>query len=315
MSTKITAALLEKQPLDLVAHRLNVSEARADIKSSRAASHKAQFEENVVTHPEMQHHLERARNTGAWLSILPTTATCTILSPGEFSDNLNLRYGLKPTSLPATCDGCNAPFTLSHALDCSVGGLVGQRHNEVLAELAYLASEAFTPSAVRHEPLIDPVNHTSADRGDLLIRGFFENGTDCIIDVSVHDLDAPSYVSKDPPKVLKNLEQVKKRHYLKECQLQRRHFSPFTTSVDGLLGAEAQKILKLLAERLSTKWSKPYSSVRGYVNARISLALAKACYRCLRGSRIPVTKMSQASFQYGPDGEYYMVAFSTAPLT
>ena len=36
-----------------------------------------------------------------------------------------------PTDLPSKCDGCGAPLTLQHALDCKVGGLAIQRHNEI----------------------------------------------------------------------------------------------------------------------------------------------------------------------------------------
>ena len=33
--------------------------------------------------------------------------------------------------LSTDCDGCGAPFTTSHALDCMKGGLIVQRHNEI----------------------------------------------------------------------------------------------------------------------------------------------------------------------------------------
>ena len=36
-----------------------------------------------------------------------------------------------PTDLPSKWDGCGASLTLQHALDCKVGGLVIQRHNEI----------------------------------------------------------------------------------------------------------------------------------------------------------------------------------------
>jgi len=29
------------------------------------------------------------------------------------------------------CDGCGVPFSIEHALECQIGGLVGRRHNEV----------------------------------------------------------------------------------------------------------------------------------------------------------------------------------------
>jgi hypothetical protein len=45
---------------------------------------------------------------------------------------------------------------------------------------------------------------------------------------------------------------------------------------------------------LADKWEKPYAVVRGYVNARMSIAIAgvRATHICLRGSRVPTSTMS-----------------------
>jgi hypothetical protein len=81
-------------------------------------------------------------------------------------------------------------------------------------------------------------------RGDLLIRGFWGSGTDCITDVRVTDTDAKSNLSKDPAKVLEAHEKEKKRKYLKPCLEQRRHFTPLVVLTDGLIGKEAKTLLK-----------------------------------------------------------------------
>jgi hypothetical protein len=73
------------------------------------------------------------------------------------------------------------------------------------------------------------------------IRGFWERGTDCIIDVRVTDTDARA-ISKDPAKVLEAHER-ERRKYLKPCLEQRRHFTPFVVSTDGLIGKEAKTLL------------------------------------------------------------------------
>ena len=39
--------------------------------------------------------------------------------------------------MPASCEGCGGDFSLTHALDCSKGGLVTQHHNEVRDALGY----------------------------------------------------------------------------------------------------------------------------------------------------------------------------------
>ena len=72
----------------------------------------------------------------------------------------------------------------------------------------------------------------------------------------------------------------------------RRDFTPFVLSVDGLFGKEAKNVIKRLAAVLSEKWTRPYSSVCGYLNTRFSIAAVRATHMCLRGSRIPADKMS-----------------------
>ena len=76
------------------------------------------------------------------------------------------------------------------------------------------------------------------------------------------------------------------------CHEQRCAFTPFVASADGLMGTQAQAALKHLSVLLAPKWDQPYSQVRGYVNARLSIALVRASHRCLRGSRVPATAIS-----------------------
>ena len=67
------------------------------------------------------------------------------LAAQEFRDRLALRYRKPLLCLPACCDGCGAPFSIKHALDCHIGGLAGWRHNEVhdaFGDLAALCVES-----------------------------------------------------------------------------------------------------------------------------------------------------------------------------
>ena len=59
------------------------------------------------------------------------------------------------------------------------------------------------------------------ERGDVLIRGLWARGTDCIIDVRVTDTDSKSCRSKDPMKALADQEKEKKKKYLQPCLEQR----------------------------------------------------------------------------------------------
>ena len=73
-----------------------------------------------------------------------------------------------------------------------------------------------------------------------MICGFWSRGTDCIVDVRITDLDSKSYQKKSNDKVLAGQEQEKKRKYLAPCIANRRHFTPFVSSTDGLIGKEGQ---------------------------------------------------------------------------
>ena len=93
------------------------------------------------------------------------------LSAQEFRDALALHYHKPLLSLPGTCDGCGATFTVDHALDYCFGGLVTRRHNEVHDAVGDLASLVWNP--VRREPIVKEAG--SDDCGaliaDLAIRG------------------------------------------------------------------------------------------------------------------------------------------------
>jgi hypothetical protein len=56
-------------------------------------------------------------------------------------------------------------------------------------------------------------------------------------------------------------ERENKKKYLGACLEQRRHFSPFVVSTDGLLGKEAKILLRKLSAMLEEKWERPYSEV------------------------------------------------------
>jgi hypothetical protein len=46
----------------------------------------------------------------------------------------------------------------------------------------------------------------------------------------------------------------------------------------SLIGKEAKTLLKMLSSLLAEKWEKPYSVVCGYVNAQMSIAIARATH-------------------------------------
>ena len=68
-----------------------------------------------------------------------------------------------PTDLPSKCDGCGASLTMQHALDCRVGGLVIQRHNEIRDYIGNIVAQMWTQ--VVREPIIREAETQVGDSG------------------------------------------------------------------------------------------------------------------------------------------------------
>jgi len=100
--------------------------------------------------------------------------------------------------------------------------------------------------------------------------------TDTIVNVRVTNLDSKSLRNLPPKKALEPQDKEKKKKYCKPCENQRRHFTPFVVSTDGLYSFEAKAFLKRLAKLLTVEWDKSYLTVRGLINARMSFALVQA---------------------------------------
>jgi hypothetical protein len=271
---------------------------------------------------EKSRTISRGKETGALLSVLPSTVNGTVLSAQEFQDESSMRHAETPHNFPDKCDGCDAHFSPQHALGCKKGGLVIFRHNEIRDKLVNLASRVFTPSAVREEPLIhscatekvknspSPKNTQNIDketatgedeRGDLLIRGFWtaavprlHSGHAC------HRQGLEVLLQMDPVQSVRDAtRKEKKRKCLGACLENRRRFTPFVLSVDGLLGREAKTFAKRLAVmKLAGKWQKPHLQVCGCVKARLSAAAVRATHLCLRGSRVPAHNISTRFSQW-----------------
>ena len=58
-----------------------------------------------------------------------------------------------------------------------------------------------------------------------------------------------------------------------------RHFTPFVTTTDGLMGKEAQKFIARLATLLAEKWRNLYSQVMAYLQGRLSIAILRGTSR------------------------------------
>ena len=163
--------------------------------------------------------LDRASQTGIWLSQYPSTYNGNILSPEEFRDSALIRFGETPANLQPHCDGCGKTSTLDHLLTCKTGGLIHQAHDELRDELALLARQTFLPSAVQIEPPIQNNSDSTEltytqDRGDIGIRGFWAKQMDSIVDIRITYPEANSNRNSTVEKILEKQEKEKKKKYL-----------------------------------------------------------------------------------------------------
>lgn len=117
-----------------------------------------------------------------WLSVVPLQSHHFDLSSQEFRDALALRYRKLLLSLSSFCDGCSAPFSVEHALDCCVSGIVGQCHNELWDAIGDLA--ALVWGQVQWEPVVHESSLADCDSdtliADLKIRGVWQPQVDAI---------------------------------------------------------------------------------------------------------------------------------------
>ena len=300
----LTQALLGNTEWDIDTHKETMAEAKKNAKIDKILLHGQKLQESLQKlTPRSKKVVERAANTGAWLSAVPNTLAGTELGKDEWRDSACIRYDMKPETIPKKCDGCGKEATVEHVLNCRIGGLIISRHNELKKELIDLGIKAFGTNSVRDEPLTNPTsdrnnnnpnnsNSNNSNRADIMIRGLWETGTDALIDVQLVNVDAKSHRNRDAESVLKTAERSKKRKHLADCQQQRRHFTPFVVSTDGMLGYEANSLIKRLAKELAEKWEQSYSRVCRWLKSRIGIAIVRATHRCLRGSRVHRDTMS-----------------------
>ena len=304
MTSPLTASLLDnKMDFNIQTYLKQSREARDICRAQRHGRLELELQQYLSTSSAEEARLtERSGATGVWLTTLPNTFNGNVLSKEEFRDSLRLRFGLAIDDLPSKCDGCGANFTITHALNCKLGGLVTRRHHDVNWTFQHLSGQAFTPSAVSREPLINSCVdkrkagegrgrtieeelETLEDRGDTSVSAFWTRGSTCIFDVRVTNLDNASQRKHSPTSVLRAHERAKMRKYNKACLERRKSFTPLVFSCDGMKGPQAKAALRRLAKVLSDKWERPYSQVCNYVNSQMAIALVRATSTCLHGAR------------------------------
>ena len=216
----------------------------------------------------------------SWLNVLPIAKHHFDLSDREFRDALSIHYRKPLLFLPTNCDGCGAPFDLSHALSCRRGGLVIHRHNEVQDAFGDLADLAW--GQVVKEPIVrEATTSTPALIANLAVTGAWTPQTEALFDIRVIDTDTQSYRHQIPLQVLTTAEREKKNKYSATCEERRVLFTPLWISVDGLFCRETTRLLQRLAECLSLMWQRSYSTTINWIRTRLTFAVIRATILCI----------------------------------
>ena len=123
-------------------------------------------------------------------------------------------------------------------------------------------------------------------RSDVKCIGFWTRMRQAYFDIKVVSPYARSYSSLSPPQFFRQAEQSKIREYAARIrEVEHADFSPLVFSTTGVMGPQAQKIFKKVAEKMSEIKDIPYSVVCGWMRCRFSFALLRTTLICLRGTR------------------------------
>ena len=283
-----------------------------EVKSAALLAYKAKIDEkhdNVKNSQDanMQRSIEQLSEPGAssWLGALPLQEQGFNLTKGEFQDALALRYNKTVKNLPSKCP-CGSAFTVTHALDCHLGGFVNARHDNIRdVECSLLKSVVHD---VEREPPLQPVTNKVgyqktailADdaRTDIRARGFWRDGQNAYFDIRVTNVDCASQQSSSLKSVLRKHEMEKKRNYNRRImEVEHGTFTPLVFSTSGVMAHECSAYHKTLAEKLANKKNERYEEVMRYLRVKFSFLALKSTLLCLRGSRT-ISKVPEAASDF-----------------
>ena len=177
---------------------------------------------------------------------------------------------------------------------CHTGSFPTIRHNEIRDITASLLTEVCHNVAT--EPPLQPLsgeilNHRTANTEDgahfdIRAGGFWNGTQDAFFDVWVFHPNASSYRSMSLQAAYRRHEQTKKREYGERVrEVEHGVFTPLVLSTTGGLGVEATTFYKRLADLISLKQQKHYSTVMCWLRCRLSFAVLRYAIMCVRGSR------------------------------
>ena len=271
-----------------------------DTKSAAVLIYKTKIAEKQknlksVQEPQVQRNITQLSEPGAssWLGALPLQDQGFNLSKSEFQDALALRYDKTPKNLPSKCP-CGTAFTITHAINCHLGGFIQVRHNKIRDVECSLLKIILND--VESEPPLQPVINKTGYKAtaklednarlDVRARGFWREGQNAYFDVRITNLDCASQQNSSIKSVLRTHENQKKNNYNRRVmEVEHGTFTPLVFSTTGVMAHECSIFHKNLAEKLSIKKHERYEEVMRYLRVKFSFLALKSTLLCLRGSR------------------------------
>jgi hypothetical protein len=291
-SAHLVDALQKDTEFDLGTHCSTRKEAAAAHREAKKRIHTATAETLLGRlAPRQVRAVQRIRDhrLSCLLTYTPSLMNHTVLDHFTFRDHLAIRYGTTPVHAQSRCDGCadRPAFDLDHALNCKKGGMVIWRHNEVRDVFGDFAQQAWNNA--EKEPIIEEERDGRiALRADLLVFGVWARQMAALFDIRVTHTDAASYQNTTPQQVMRRQAEQKVQEY--GPAVARRgnsHFTPLVMGTAGEMDEDTVKFVNAIATQLASKWGKRFGEVKGWINLRLQIALARACSMCIRRTRIP----------------------------
>ena len=210
------------------------------------------------------------------------------LNKSKFRDAVKLRYDWEVPDMPSVCV-CGDHFNVDHAMICERGGFVIQRHNELRdleAEMLRMVC-----NGVETEPVLQDITGEELNRGantalDIVARGFWERQRSAFFDVRICHPNADSCRDMDLKQIYRQHETEKKRKYASRIlEVEQATFTPLVFSMTGGMAVECKRYHSRLAELVATKKGESSATTMSWIKARVSFALLRSAFLCLRGSR------------------------------
>ena len=236
--------------------------------------------------------LAAERGASSWLTSLPLKRYGFLLNKQEWQDAICLRYDFKIKGVSKTCV-CGEDYSVNHCLTCKKGGYVTLRHNslrdlsvEILGEICQDVGKEPHLLPVTGEQLPTGSNIKDGARLDVSARGIWAPLARAFLDIRVFNPQAQTNRSKPIPMMYSSHENQKKREYnARVLNIEKGTFTPVVFSTSGGMGQEAEKLLKQMANKISTKRKENYCYTISFLRRRYRFDLLRTCVIALRGYR------------------------------